>query len=328
MARSIAARALAQEERVNEEMCAFSRLQQLRSSAVRIHALNFVSHSGEKPKMSNSESPLVKAVWYIESHLTEAVTLEGIAAVAGISKYHLARSFAFSVNHAPLGYSRARRLSVAAKALQGGARDILGVALDAGYASHEAFTRAFRDHFGLTPEAVRSGAAFDSTLLKEPIIMSDSKHAKLAKPRIEQRGAFAAAGISRRYAMHERGKIPSHWESFVPHIGGIPGQNGMTAYGICYNSDEDGNMDYMCAVEVADAGRVPKHLQTLKIPAAKYAVFAHGGHVSAINATWGAIFAGGLDGEALAEGPMFERYGGDFDSRTGYGSMEIWIPVL
>jgi AraC family transcriptional regulator len=278
--------------------------------------------------MSTSESALVRAVWYIESHLTEAVSLGEIAAVAGISKYHLARSFAFAVSQAPLGYSRARRLSLAATALQGGARDILSVALDAGYASHEAFTRAFRDHFGLTPEAVRSGVAFDLTLLKEPIIMAESKSASLAKPRIEQRGAFAAAGLSRRYAMHERGKIPSQWESFVPHIGSIPGQNGMTAYGICYNSDEDGNMDYMCAVEVTDAGRVPTELQTLKIPVAKYAVFTHGGHVSAINATWGAIFADGLAGQALAEGPMFERYGGNFDSRTGYGSMEIWIPVL
>lgn len=278
--------------------------------------------------MSTSESALVRAVWYIESHLTKTVTLEEVAAVAGISKYHLARSFAFAANHAPLGYSRARRLSLAARALQGGARDILGVALDAGYSSHEAFTRAFRDHFGLTPEAVRKGATLDSTLLKEPIIMPESKNAKLAKPRIEQRDAFAAAGITRRYTMHERGKIPSQWESFVPHIGRIPGQNGAAAYGICFNTDEDGNMDYICAVEVADATRVPPDLQMLKIQAAKYAVFAHGGHVSAMNATWGAIFAEGLAGQALAEGPMFERYGGDFDSRTGYGSMEIWIPIL
>ena len=129
--------------------------------------------------MSMADSALVRAVWYIESHLTEAVSLEDIAAVAGVSKYHLTRCFAFAVNHAPLGYSRARRLTLAAKALQGGAREILGVALDAGYSSHEAFTRAFRDHFGETPEAVRSGAALDSTLLKEPITMHDSKNAKL-----------------------------------------------------------------------------------------------------------------------------------------------------
>lgn len=39
--------------------------------------------------------------------------------------------------------------------LTAGAQDILKVALDAGYGSHEAFTRAFCDLFGLTPKQVR-----------------------------------------------------------------------------------------------------------------------------------------------------------------------------
>jgi AraC family transcriptional regulator len=278
--------------------------------------------------MSSSETALARAVWYVESHLTETVTLDDIAAVAGISKYHLAHSFAFAANFTPLGYSRARRLSLAAKALQGGARDIFGVALDSGYASHEAFTRAFRDYFGMTPDAVRSGATLDLTLLKEPIDLTHSLPVKALEFRLEIRGAFAAAGITCRYAINQRGKIPSQWERFIPHIGNIPGQRGMAAYGIFFNSDESGDMDYMCAVEVADAARVTEDLKTIKIPAAKYAVFAHKGHVSSINLTWAAIFGGGTYGEALAEGPMFERYGADFDSRTGYGSMEIWVPVL
>jgi AraC family transcriptional regulator len=46
-------------------------------------------------------------------------------------------------------YVRGRRLTEAAKVLSDGAPDILTVALDAGYGSHEAFTRAFRDQFGV-----------------------------------------------------------------------------------------------------------------------------------------------------------------------------------
>ena len=53
-------------------------------------------------------------------------------------------------------YVRGRRLTEAAKALSNGAPDILSVALDAGYGSHEAFTRAFRDEFGVTPETIRA----------------------------------------------------------------------------------------------------------------------------------------------------------------------------
>jgi AraC-like DNA-binding protein len=57
---------------------------------------------------------------------------------------------------------RGRRLSEAARVLANGGPDILSVALDFGYGSHEAFTRAFRDQFGLTPESVRAQRHLDN----------------------------------------------------------------------------------------------------------------------------------------------------------------------
>jgi AraC family transcriptional regulator len=270
---------------------------------------------------------VAKVIWYIESHLKEAVTLDEVADVAGLSKFHLTRAFAFVTNHSVFGYARARRLTIAAKTLADGAPDILAVALDAGYASHEAFTRAFRDRFGITPESVRAGQPFDPNLLQEPFVMPSNPKQTLAKPRIEHRDAFIVAGLSRHYTMSERGKIPSQWQEFVPYIGNIPGQKSFVAYGLCTNTDDKENMDYMCAVEVADFECVPKELDRLRVPAARYAVFNHDGHVSAIPDTWTAIFSSGLAGLTLAEGPMFERYGEDFDGKTGLGPMEIWIPV-
>lgn len=271
---------------------------------------------------------IAKAIWFIESHLNSALTLETVAEVADVSKFHLARAFAFATGHSVFGYARARRLSVAAQELARGAPDILSVALAAGYGSHEAFTRAFRAHFGQTPEEIRAGAEIDPQKLQEPITMA-STQLKLSAPRIETRDAFLAAGMARHYNVSERSKIPSQWEGFVPYIGNISGQKSSVAYGLCYNTDDDGNMDYMCAVEVTDFDRVPKELDRLRIARAKYAVFRHDGHVSAISATWNEIFRTGLS-EAnlrLAEGPMFERYGEDFNGDTGLGAMEIWIPV-
>ena len=60
-----------------------------------------------------------------------------------------------------------------AQALAGGAPDILAVALDAGYGSHEAFTRAFRDQFGVTPERC-ARRHLDQLDLVEPILMDQS----------------------------------------------------------------------------------------------------------------------------------------------------------
>jgi len=108
-----------------------------------------------------SMNPAQKALWFIESHLAGALTLDEIAGVAGVSRFHLVRAFAAATGLSVMRYVRARRLTEAAHALAGGAPDILELALDADYGSHEAFTRAFRDHFGVTPEAVRGFTCLD-----------------------------------------------------------------------------------------------------------------------------------------------------------------------
>src|SRR5437868_15472713 len=103
-------------------------------------------------------NPAQKALWYIESHLAGALTLDEIAAIGGVTRFHMVRAFAAATGLSVMRYVRVRRLTEAARALAGGAPDILALALDADYGSHEAFTRAFREHFGLTPEAVRAAA--------------------------------------------------------------------------------------------------------------------------------------------------------------------------
>src|ERR1700761_1511864 len=119
-------------------------------------------------------NPAQKALWYIESHLAKALTLEEISAVAGVSRFHLVRAFAAATGFSVMRYVRARRLTEAARALAGGAPDILSLALEADYGSHEAFTRAFRDHFGVTPEAVRAATRIDHLNLQEPVIMDQT----------------------------------------------------------------------------------------------------------------------------------------------------------
>src|SRR5271170_2883042 len=116
-------------------------------------------------------NPAQKALWFIESHLASELTLDEISDVAGVTRFHLVRAFAAATGLSVMRYVRARRLSEAARALANGAPDILSLALEADYGSHEAFTRAFRDHFGVTPEAVRASARLDNLPLQEPIVM-------------------------------------------------------------------------------------------------------------------------------------------------------------
>src|SRR3954469_18752887 len=114
-------------------------------------------------------NPAQKALWYIESHLRSVLTLDDIAAIGGVSRFHMVRAFGAATGLSVMRYVRARRLTEAARALANGAPDILELALDADYGSHEAFTRAFREHFGVTPEAVRGSPQLDNLQLLEPI---------------------------------------------------------------------------------------------------------------------------------------------------------------
>ena len=65
-------------------------------------------------------NPAQKALWYIESHLAEPLTLDDVACVAGVSRFHLVRAFASATGFSVMRYVRARRLTKAAQALAAG----------------------------------------------------------------------------------------------------------------------------------------------------------------------------------------------------------------
>jgi AraC family transcriptional regulator len=273
-------------------------------------------------------NPAQKALWFIESHLAGELTLDGIAGVAGISRFHMVRAFAAATGLPVMRYVRARRLTEAARALAKGAPDILTLALEADYGSHEAFTRAFRDHFGLTPEAARS-ARLDTLKLQEPIIMDSTVIDNLPSPRFETSHPLLVAGLGERYTWESGAAIPGQWQRFHQSVGNIPGRIGQVAYGVCCNGDDAGNFDYIAGVEVSDFSDLPREFSSVRIPEQKYAVFAHRDHISTIRRTINTVWNEWLPASGLkaADAPSFERYDENFDPLTGDGGLEIWLPV-
>jgi len=227
-----------------------------------------------------------------------------------------------------MGYVRGRRLTEAARALANGAPDILTVALDVGYGSHEAFTRAFREQFGLTPEVFRAQGHLNNIELMEPMKMTQTL-TEIEEPRFLNGKILLIAGIGERYTCESSAAIPSQWQRFLPHFGNVPGQIGRTAYGVRCNSDDEGNFDYICGVEVSDFSRVPQDWMRVRIASQKYAVFAHREHISTIRTTWSTVWNKWLpeSGYEVVDAPDFERYGEEFDPKMGTGGLEIWIPV-
>ena len=273
-------------------------------------------------------NPVGKALWFIETHFAVELSLDDIASVAHVSRYHMSRAFGIATGHSIQGYVRGRRLTEAARLLASGAPDILTVALDVGYGSHAAFSRAFRDQFGVTPEAIRSQRHLNNVELVEAIKMEETM-IHLEIPRFQDGKLMLIAGLSERYTCETSSGIPAQWQRFAPRIGNIPGQVGRTAYGVRCNSDDEGSMDYLCGVEVSDFSSLPADLSRLCIPAQRYAVFSHRDHISRIRSTWHTIFSQWLpeSGYEVVDAPDFEQYGEEFDPRTGTGLVEIWIPI-
>ncbi|MDB5801034.1 MAG: AraC family transcriptional regulator [Rhodocyclales bacterium] len=270
-----------------------------------------------------------KALWFIESHFAGEITLDDIATTLTVSRFQLSRAFEAAMGVPVMRYVRARRLSAAARSLSQGAPDILAIALDAGYGSHEAFTRAFREQFGTTPEAIRAQGHLNDIELMEPIKM-DETFVDVEPPRFESGRLLLIAGLRERYDCTSSAGIPAQWQRFMPQFEtGMAGQISRVAYGVTCNFDDAGNFDYLCGVEVADFSSLPASLSRVRIAGQRYAVFQLSDHISTIRRSLNTIWNKWLPESGLeaADAPNFERYDESFDPRTGMGGMEFWLPI-
>ena len=101
---------------------------------------------------------IIRVLDHIQAHLDDELSPEPLATVAGFSLHHFHRVFRGMVGRSIMEYIRDQRLERAAFRLKYGAAPVTQVAFDAGYGSHEAFTRAFRARFDAPPSTYRDQA--------------------------------------------------------------------------------------------------------------------------------------------------------------------------
>ncbi|HEV7990718.1 MAG TPA: AraC family transcriptional regulator [Gemmatimonadaceae bacterium] len=99
-----------------------------------------------------------RVIEHVASHLDEALELDTMAAQACLSRFHFHRVFRGMVGETPMELVRRLRLERAAWRLIHTDRPVTAIAFDAGYETHEAFTRAFRDCYAKPPSEFRRAA--------------------------------------------------------------------------------------------------------------------------------------------------------------------------
>jgi len=98
---------------------------------------------------------ILKVLVAIQERLDAAISLEDLAAVASFSPYHFHRVFRGMVGESVMEHVRRLRLERAAFRLKFTDQPVTNIAFDAGYETHEAFTRAFRARFDESPSGFR-----------------------------------------------------------------------------------------------------------------------------------------------------------------------------
>jgi len=158
---------------------------------------------------------------------------------------------------------------------------------------------------------------------------TEAQPVHLDPPRFEDSAAMLIAGLRGHFTPNTASQLSTQWLRFIPHIGNVAGQIGRIAYGVCFLSSD--GFDYLSGVQVSSSNGLPADFDVVSIPAQRYAVFAHHGHVSKLSETCDAIEHEWLP-RAGYQHPenspnFFERYGEGFNPQTGTGDIEIWVPV-
>jgi AraC family transcriptional regulator len=105
--------------------------------------------------LERHQAQVCKALQYISANLHRDCTIEELSRVACYAPYHFHRVFREVTGEPVHRYVRRLRLEVSAYHLLFTDDPIIHIAMEAGYQSHEAYTRVFQQVYGLSPSRFR-----------------------------------------------------------------------------------------------------------------------------------------------------------------------------
>jgi AraC family transcriptional regulator len=274
-----------------------------------------------------------QGVDYIEQRLDEDVTLADVGKAAGMSQWHFQRLFKSLTGETLKTYIRSRRLAASLERLLTTELRVLDIALLAGFESQEAFARAFKQSFGLTPQKYR--ALRDKSLfLKKPRFDADYlRHLREGvslTPELEPREAMLLVGVRTHFfgADSDKNNVAEQlgplWAGFVPRLGEVAHAVPGVCYGVIRHDPEGGErLEYHAAIQVTAIDSVPAGMVALELPAALYACFEHRGPTARLDHTVSYAY-----GNWLAQSEYRHSYGADLEvygARYAEGSSDSVI---
>ena len=156
-----------------------------------------------------------QAIDYLESNLAADIDYEMVAKIACCSTYHFQRMFSYITGVSISEYVRRRRMTLAALELNQSDIKILDVAMKYGYASADAFSRAFKALHGISPQQAKTKGSMLKAFPKMTLSISVKGNKEL-RYRIEEKSAFTVFGLETILHMDGRSitEGPNFWKEF------------------------------------------------------------------------------------------------------------------
>lgn len=278
----------------------------------------------------NYKQRIEKVIDYIGEHLDKELVLDKLYHIACFSKYHFHRLFTAHTGVSLKSYIKWLKLKRAAHQLIMQKEDtIINIALDAGFESHEAFSRVFKQTCGQSPSSFRNNANWHTW--EKPPYSQHIKGKKIMTTTIKKLP-------SKRLAVMEHHDDPMKlsvtldklisWAQAQPiDVKPKPGE----AFGFGYRDPRDTPPEewrFDLALTVPEKFTLSKEVTERTLPEGRYAVTTHKGSHRNIGDTIYELYRNWLpkSGEELGDLPCIFCYH-NFDPEIAESELltEIWI---
>ncbi len=277
-------------------------------------------------------------VRYIVEHLDEAIDLREVADHACLSRFHFHRVFQALLGESVGDLVRRLRLERAAGCLRSTDVAITEIAFEAGYATHEAFIRAFRAAFGCTPSTMRHRSDYDGRLPTPNgihfgaaidirfVSSRGDTNMKLEIRELQPRKAVCMSHSGPYFMIGQTfGKIGAWLKE-----NNVETQEGV---GLYYDDPESTSADQLRsdagAFVAASFTTVDPAVHIVDVAGGAYAVAVHTGPYDGLPNAWGELMGTALpEGYTYRSGSPFELYVNDMMTTPSEKLVtELWVPA-
>jgi AraC family transcriptional regulator len=265
---------------------------------------------------------LLRVLIYIQQQLDEPLTLKVLAAQAHLSPYHFHRIFTGMIGESLHLHIRRLRLERSAMQLKYSQKSVIQIALEAGYETHEAFSRAFRNAFHLSPSQFRKQNRSLQIYSRSGIHYHPDHLLKNFKTKPLQKGIQMKVTLKTIQPLHVAfirhtgpySECGAAWDRFLTLFGKEGLIDSKTQFiGLCHDDPEITPSDkirYDACLTVDSHFKPEGDIGMQTISGGDYAVLTHFGPYAKLNESYKKLIGEWIprSGRELRSSPCFEIY--------------------